>query len=58
MEKTLFMEISSKVQFTMSEVIMPIIDPIMLDRINEKVDEKYFKDFIYKNLIKLKRNLN
>ena len=58
MEKTLFMEISSKVQFTMSEVIMPIIDPIMLDRINEKVDEKYFMDFIYKNLIKLKRNLN
>jgi hypothetical protein len=45
-EKILFMEISSKVQLTIKEVIIPIREPIILERIREKVDEKYLNDFI------------
>jgi hypothetical protein len=45
-EKILFMEISSKVQFTIKEVIIPKREPRILDRISEKVEEKYLNDFI------------
>jgi hypothetical protein len=50
-ENILFMEISSSVQFTIKDVIIPMIAPIMLENIKENVDEKYFNDFIILLLI-------
>lgn len=48
-ENILFIEISSKVQFTINEVIAPIIAPTKLERIKLNVDEKYLNDFILLN---------
>ena len=48
-EKTEFIEISSSVQFTIREVIIPIMEPIMLENIKLNVEEKYFRVFIYFN---------
>ena len=47
MEKRLFIEISNKVQLTIRLVSVPNIEPIRLDIINVKVEEKYLNVFIY-----------
>ena len=43
----LFIEISSNVKLTNKLVITPIRDPAILDNKSEKVEEKYFKVFIF-----------
>jgi hypothetical protein len=47
MEKRLFIEISKRVQLTMRLVSVPRIEPIRLEIINVKVEEKYLNVFIY-----------
>ena len=46
MLKTEFIEISSRVQFTIRDVIIPIIEPTMLEKIRLNVEEKYLMVFI------------
>jgi hypothetical protein len=51
-ENTEFIEISNKVQFTIKDVTIPIIDPTMLEKIRLNVEEKYlivFIQFLIKN---------
>jgi hypothetical protein len=56
-ENTEFIEISNKVQLTIKDVTIPIIDPTMLEKIRLKVDEKYLIVFIQFLIKKLKINV-
>ena len=45
-ENTEFIEMFKSVQLTIKDVIMPIIDPTILEKMRLNVEEKYFIVFI------------